>query len=230
MNVNPNPDKNLIIKTKYGEFYRYPIKTHLVEPNDNLLKLIKKYALPHLKKDDLLFISEKIVSVMQGRSYQISKIKSSKLAVFLSRFVYKNPGGIGLAMPETMQLAIEEVGVPRMLLAAFCAVITKPLRIKGIFYIVAGSGARAIDGPVPYAIPPYNNYASKGPKNPQKIVENIEKEIGFKTAIIDANDLGINILGYSKGIERKMLIKALKDNPLGQSDESTPLGILRRNF
>lgn len=230
MNINPNPDKNLIIETKYGEFYRYPIKTHLIKPDDNLLKLIKKYALPYLEKYDLLFISEKIIAVMQGRSYRISEIKPTKLAFFLSKFVYKNPSGIGLAMPETMQLAIEETGILRILLASFCAVITKSLKVKGVFYLAAGSGARAIDGPVPYAIPPYNEYASKGPKNPQKIAENIEKEIGFKTAIIDANDLGINILGCSKGVKKKMLIKALKDNPLGQSDESTPLGILRRKF
>ncbi|MEA1936906.1 MAG: coenzyme F420-0:L-glutamate ligase [Patescibacteria group bacterium] len=228
MNFNPNPDKNLIIKTKYGEFYRYPIKTCLIEPEDNLLELIKKYALPHLEKDDLLFISEKIVAVVQNRSYKISEIKPSKLAVFLSKFVYKNPSGIGLAMPETMQLAIEEAGALRILLASFCAVITKPLKIKGVFYMVAGDGARTIDGPVSYAIPPYNEYASKGPKNPQKVTDKIEKEIGFKTAIIDANDLGINILGHSKGIKKKMLIEALKDNPLGQSDESTPLGILRK--
>ena len=230
MNINPNPNKNLTIKTKYGEFYRYPIKTHLVKPEDNLLKLIKKYALPYLEKDDLLFISEKIVAVMQNRSYRISDIKPSKLAVFLSKFVYKNPSGIGLAMPETMQLAIEEAGILRILLASFCAIITKPLKIRGVFYLVAGDGARTIDGPVPYAIPPYNEYASKGPKNPQKIADNIEKEIGFKTAIIDANDLGINILGYSREIKKKMLIEALKDNPLGQSDESTPMGILRKKF
>ena len=133
-------------------------------------------------------------------------------------------------MPETMQLAIEETGTLRILLASFCAIVTKPLKVRGIFYVVAGSGARTIDGPVSYAIPPYNECASKGPKNPQKIVDNIEREIGFKTAIIDANDLGINILGHSKGTKKKMLIRALKDNPLGQSDESTPMGILRKKF
>ena len=147
MNINPNPDKNLVIKTKYGEFYRYPIRTHLVKPEDNLLKLIKKYALPYLEKDDLLFISEKVVAVMQKRSYRISDIEPSKSAIFLSKFVYKNPSGIGLAMPETMQLAIEEAGILRILLASFCAVITKPLKIRGVFYILSRSGAKAKYGP-----------------------------------------------------------------------------------
>ncbi len=226
--LKPNQGKNLVIKTKYGYFERYPIKTKLIIPQDNLLDIIKKFALPHLKNDDILFISEKIVAVTQGRSYRISEITPSKLAIFLSRYVYKNPGGIGLALPETMQLAIEEVGVLRIILAAVCAVITKPFGIRGVFYLVAGSGARSIDGPVPYAIPPYNEYASKGPKDPQKVVKNIEKEINFKTVIVDANDLGVNILGKSKGLNRKMLLEVLKDNPLGQSDESTPLGIIRK--
>lgn len=226
--MHPNPKKNLIIETKFGRFYRYPIKTPLIVPGDDLFKIIKKYALPHASKNDIIFISEKVVSVIQGRSYKISDIKPSRLAAFLSKFVYKNPGGIGLAMPETMHLAIKEVGLLRILMAAGLAAITKPLGLKGVFYIVAGSGARSIDGPVPYAIPPYNEYASLGPKNPKKVARKIEAEIEIKTTIVDANDLGINILGASKGLSKRMLKEILKDNPLGQEDESTPIGIIRR--
>ncbi|MEA2089003.1 MAG: coenzyme F420-0:L-glutamate ligase [Patescibacteria group bacterium] len=228
MNFCPNPNKKLNIKTKYGEFSRFPIKTNLIKPDDNVFDSIKKYALPYIKDNDILFISEKVIAVTQGRSYRISDIKPTRLATFLSRFVYRNPGGIGLAMPETMHLAIQEVGILRILFAAFCAMITKPFKIKGVFYFIAGDGARSIDGPVPYAIPPYNEYASKGPENPQKVIKEIEEKFHIKTAIIDANDLGIRILGASKGISKKMLSKALIDNPLGQCDESTPMGILRR--
>jgi len=175
-----------------------------------------------------VFISEKIVAITQGRAYPINEIKASKIAAWLSKRVYRNPGGIGLASPETMQLAIEEIGILRILLAGFISLITKPLGIRGMFYIVAGDKARGIDGPVSYAIPPYNNYASKIPLHPQKIAVKISEEIGFPASIVDANDLGIRILGASKGIDKKILIKALKDNPLGQCDESTPIGILRK--
>jgi len=226
--MQPNPKKNLIIETKYGKFYRYPVKTRLIVPGDNLFEIIKKYALPYTAKNDILFISEKVVSVIQGRSYKISDIKPSRIAAFLSKFVYRNPGGIGLAMPETMHLAIKEVGVARILFAAALAAITKPFGLRGVFYLIAGSGARSIDGPVPYAIPPYNEYASLGPKNPKRVAMEIEKEIKIKAAIVDANDLGINILGTSKGVFKKMLKEILKDNPLGQEDESTPIGIIRR--
>jgi len=127
-----------------------------------------------------------------------------------------------------MQLAIDEVGLIRILLAAIVAAITKPLGIKGLFYRLAGDQARAVDGPVPYAIPPYNQYASKGPEKPQQVAQQISQAIGYPVAIVDANDFGIVVLGASQQVDKKLLVQTLKDNPLGQADESTPLGILRK--
>jgi len=228
MEISPNPGKNLIIEVDNKKYARYPVKTHLITPKDkNPAEIIKKYISGLTKKGDIVFISEKIIAIIQGRAYPIKKIKASKIAEWLSKRVYRNPGGIGLASPETMQLAIEEIGLLRILFAAFISLITKPFGIKGLFYIIAGAKARGIDGPVPYAIPPYNTYASKIPLEPKKIAIKISREIGIPIAIVDANDLGVRILGTSKGIDKKLLIKALKDNPLGQCDESTPIGILR---
>ena len=45
--------------------------------------------------------------------------------------------------------------------------------------------------------------------------------------IVDANDFGVNILGRTSGIDKKLIAKIIKDNPLGQSDEQTPVGIIR---
>ncbi len=139
----------------------------------------------------------------------------------------KTPVGIGLGSPETMQLALEEVGAPRILVAAFFGALGKLVGIRGLFYIIAGEGARSIDGAVPYAIPPYNNYVSKGPVNAQKVAEEIYQKLGVTVAIVDANDLGVNILGASRGVDKKFVARAIKDNPLGQSDEQTPIGIIR---
>jgi len=229
MDLTPNPNKNIIIEIEGIKYARYPIKTHLIKPTErDIFGLIEKYTKNILQKNDIVFISEKIISIMQGRSYLINEIKLSKLANFLSKFVYKNPGGIGLAMPQTMQLAIDEVGTLRILFAAFLAALTKPFGIRGVFYQIAGKQAMAIDGPVPYAIPPYNQYASKGPKNPKKIAQKISEKINTPVAIVDANDFGVAVLGASRGIDKKLILKALKDNPLGQTNESTPIGILRK--
>ena len=228
MELQPNKGKNLIIEADGKKWARYPVKTKLITPEDKDISLIAEdYAKKYLEPKDIIFISEKAVAVTQGRSYPIKEIKASKLAKFLSGFVTKTPIGIGLGSPETMQLALEEVGAPRLLLAAFIGAAGKVLGIKGLFYIITGNGVRSIDGAVEYAIPPYNTYVSKGPINPNEVAEKVAKKIGVKVAIVDANDFGVNILGASGDIDKKLVAKALKDNPLGQTDECTPIGILR---
>ena len=52
---------------------------------------------------------------------------------------------------------------------------------------------------------------------------------GMRVAIVDINDLGANILGFSqKEPTMDQLAKVLGDNPLVQSSESTPMGIIRK--
>ena len=52
---------------------------------------------------------------------------------------------------------------------------------------------------------------------------------GMRVAIVDINDLGANILGFSeKEPSMDQIAKILGDNPLGQSSESTPMGIIRK--
>lgn len=228
MEILPNKGKNLIIEVDGRKFARYPIKTKLITPGDkDIAMIVEQYAKQYLVPGDIVFISEKAVSITQGRSYPLKEIKASWLAKFLSSFVTKTPIGIGLGSPETMQLAIEEVGIIRILAASLVGAFGKLFGIKGWFYLVAGNAARAIDGAVPYAIPPYNNYVSKGPKNANEVAEYISQKIDVPVAIVDANDFGVNILGASQGVNKKLVAKIIKDNPLGQSDEQTPIGIIR---
>ena len=224
-----NPGKSLVVEIKGKKFARIPIKTQLITKEDSLGQIVDKYLKNTLKEKDVVFISEKVIAILQNRAIPLNEIEANGLAKLLSKFVSKRPGGIGLAMPETMQVAINEVGIFRISLALLGALVTKPFGIKGFFYIIAGDGARAIDGPTPNTIPPYNKYVVKGPKNPNKIAEQISLTIRRPVAIIDANDRGLRILGISKSfkIDKKILQEALKDNPLGQSSQSTPMGILR---
>ena len=48
--------------------------------------------------------------------------------------------------------------------------------------------------------------------------------------VADVNDLGGNILGKSKDLKgkEKLMLKILKDNPAGQSQELTPIIIIRK--
>ena len=233
---NPNKNKNLVIEIDGRRFARYPIKTRLITPEDKDIGIIvEEFAGKYIEPGDIVFISEKVVAITQGRSYPIKEIKASQLAKFLSQLVIKTPIGIGLGSPETMQLAIEEVGVVRILFACVIGAVGKLFGIKGLFYLVAGQGVRSIDGAVPYAIPPYNTHVSKGPLNANEVAKKISLKLGVKIAIVDANDFGVNILGVSNGVNtsislgasKKLIAKIIKDNPLGQSDEQTPIGIIR---
>jgi asparagine synthase (glutamine-hydrolysing) len=46
------------------------------------------------------------------------------------------------------------------------------------------------------------------------------------TVVIDANDLGCNILGHDTGQRPAELVSAFADNPLGQAREQTPFAVV----
>ena len=191
--------------------------------------VVDKYTKDIRRKDDIIFCSEKIIAITQGRSYPITDIKPSKLANFLVKFVYKSPYGIGLGSPHTMQLAIEDVGIPRILLGCVAAAVTKPFGIRGVFYKVCGKKAYAIDGPCDYTLPPYNKYAKKAPLKPNKVAREMKEKLGNEFIVLDANDLNVDILGKSsKHLDDKFLKALFKDNPLGQSAQQTPIAIVRK--
>ena len=182
-----------------------------------------------LQEGDVLFISEKCVACTQKRAIYMKDIKPRRLAVILSHYVTKTPHGIGLGIPETMEMALRECGTLRILFAAVIGAIGKIFGKRGWFYIVAGPKASSIDGPCHNTIPPYNECVVLGPLNPNETAADIAKHIGHPVLIVDINDLGGNILGASDpAADRDLYARILKDNPLGQSRESTPMGIIRK--
>jgi len=46
--------------------------------------------------------------------------------------------------------------------------------------------------------------------------------------VIDANDLTAVVLGASPGADRTLAKRLMRDNPLGQGHEQTPVCVLRR--
>ncbi len=126
--------------------------------------------------------------------------------------------------------SMREVGSLRILFAAAISVIGKKIfRKKGWFYAVAGYRARSIDGPCHNTIPPYNHYVVLGPLKPDQVAKDIAARVGYDVAIVDINDLEGQILGASsKAVNKKLYARILKDNPLGQDDQQTPMGIIRR--
>lgn len=224
-----NNGKNEIIEVDGVKYSRLCLKTHVITEQDNMVDVAKKYAAPYLQDGDILFITEKIVGCTQGRAIPLDEIHPSRLAIFLSRHVIRTNYGIGLAMPETMEMALRECGTLRILFAAACSVIGKLLGKSGWFYIVAGNKARCIDGPCDCTLPPYNKCVSLAPAAPDEVAAEVAAAVGTRVIITDINDIGGNILGVSdKSIDTDLMVAVLGDNPLGQSHEQTPMGIIRR--
>ncbi|TMD06290.1 MAG: asparagine synthase (glutamine-hydrolyzing) [Chloroflexi bacterium] len=226
----PNPGRHLFATARGGAvFARAPLKSRKVAPGDDLEAAVREaLGSAGLEPGDVLALSEKAVAVSQGRSLPIEEVHPGRAAKLLSRYVRRSPVGIGIAMPETMQLAIEEVGLGRILLAAGAAVVTKPLGMRGVFYRVAGPRVAAIDGPTPYTIPPSNTHAKRAPADPDGVARRLAAAFGCGVAIIDANDIGCAVLGASQGADRELVVSLFRDNPLGQKDEQTPFALLRR--
>ncbi|KTR91139.1 F420-0--gamma-glutamyl ligase [Microbacterium testaceum] len=232
MSGEANAGKALTRTVDGTSYARIPIRTRVVMPGDDLDAFILEYAKAAVQPGDLLFVTEKIVAITQGRSFKLDSIKPRKLALFLSKYVTRTPYGIGLGMPETMEMALRECGTPRILFAAAVSAVTKAFGRKGDFYRIAGDKARAIDGPTKGTIPPYNQAVVLGPERPREVAARLKSLLGvdLDVAVVDINDLGGNILGSTMDkVGEKRLVAILKDNPLGQGHESTPLGIVRRS-
>jgi asparagine synthase (glutamine-hydrolysing) len=219
---------------------RAPVPTPRVDPGDDLDRIVEDSVLAvsggrlGLLAGDLVAISEKALAVSQGRSFPLGEIAPSLLAVGLSRLVKRSPAGIGLGIPETMQLAIDEAGRRRIVMAAAAGALGRLVGRKGDFYRVAGSRVAAIDGPTAGTLPPSDSQAKLPPDDPDGVSERLAKRLSdaaggpIGVAVVDANDRGVTVLGASRGVDRKLVAWLFGDNPLGQGSEQTPICLIRQ--
>lgn len=222
--------KTAIREYKGKKYDRIPIKTDIFKPGDDLVDIIRRFAGDVMQSGDIITISESPLAITQGRAKPLSEIKPGFWAKLLWRFVSKVPYGIGLRAPASMQCAIEECGVARILMAALIGGLARLIgrRGKGDFYRVAGMQAALIDAANTSPVPPYEECVIKGPLHPQKEAQRISSKLGIEIAVMDINDIGGSwMIGGSKGIDKEMLEEVMKDNPQGQGAELTPICIVR---
>jgi len=231
----PNPGKSLAIDVDGTTYVRLPIKTRLITTRDtDILPLIDEYVRPHLAAGDTIYVSEKALTITQGRVVDMSTVKPTRLARFLARNVGNYYGseefhGFGHGTDLAMQLFIEEAGYPRILFAAAVSALTRPLGIRGLFYFICGKRAKSIDCPMSFLILEYAHSVKLAPNDPSGAAKRIKKLLGREVVILDANYRGAFSLGKSThAITESFIGKLFRDNPLGQSDEMTPFCIVRR--
>jgi len=239
--LRPNWGRHLFATGVDGDavMLRAPVRTPLVSTGDDLTAVVCDAvgaldADVALREGDLVAVSEKAVAVSQGRSFPVTEVKPRRLARLLSRFVKRTASGIGLGIPATMELALREVGTGRILVATAASAVTRPFGVKGVFYRVAGARVAAIDGPTAGTIPPYNTHAKLPPADPNGVAGELAGALSAQAdgrvsvAIIDANDIGAVVLGATPDVDRDGLVALLRDNPLGQGEESTPVLLVRQ--
>lgn len=212
-------------------YLKIPVKTHFITVSDKLEEVVFKYALPLVKKNDIIVLCEKIVSITQGRVIYKKDIRLGFWAKFLSKFAKKTPSGFSVGNPYKMQAAINLAGLPRILFASFVGGIGKLISWPGLFYIVAGHAISRIDGFYGETFLQYADIGILGCIKGDEICRGLKNKFGFFFVIADVNDLGANILGLSSDLKgkEKFILELLKDNPATQSNQQTPIVILRKN-
>ena len=227
---SPNRARHLVIAANGARWLRAPRRTGLVHPGDDLGLVVREALGDLARPGDIVVVTERVVAISQGRSFPRQEIRPRRLAHVLTRFVRKTPLGIGLGVPQTMELALREAGTPRVLLGAAAAAVTRPLGFRGTFYRITGPRVAAIDGPTPGTIPPYCDHVKLGPADPQGVANRLQAHLpaGVEVAVVDANDLGVQVLGRTPGVDPDSLRQCLADNPKGQGAEQTPIVLVRR--
>lgn len=234
----PHPGHHLAMVGGDGACYlRLPTRTRNVWPSDSLASVLDD-GLADMGLEffpgDVVVVAEKIVAISQGRCVAVDQVKVGLVAKILSLFVTRTPAGISLRLPAAFQVAIQDVGLTRILAATAAAALTRPLGIRGAFYRVAGWKVAAIDSPDADALPPSDTHIKLAPLAPQATAKRLADHLSaraatrIEVAIVDVNDIGAEVLGGSAGVDHQLVVSVLRDNPLGQDTQQTPIGIIRR--
>ena len=209
---------------------RFAIQTHFVEVGEDQAELVRRYVLPLYQPGDVLAFTAKVMAMCTGNVRTKEQIKPGFWAKLLSPHASETVAGIGMHDPYKLQLAIEMVGAPRVVFAAVASAVTKPFGVKGVFYKIVGPGVAGIDGfYYRSSFERYHDLALINNTNPVELCDALEKETGVPAVLMDANDIDQNQLGKCSDfpLTDDQIQDALGDNPCGQSDELTPLILIR---
>jgi len=229
--VSPREPRPRTVVVDGRTFERIPVQTRVLLPGDDIAAAIREHAGDQLRPGDTVLLSESAVAIMQGRARDWRTIHPGRLARFMSSRVVKTSWGTGLRSPYAMQYAIELTGTPRMLVASGAHIVGKALGKKGWFYLMAGLNARMMDAEHTMGVAEYFECCIPAPHDPPGTVRAVKEALGSEVdvAIADVNDVAPAwVVASTLPKEReRLLARSFDDNPLGQTDEKTPLGIWR---
>jgi hypothetical protein len=226
--VTPVTRTPLILRKDRGKIPRICVKTHALSPDDEIGDVVERYAARHLEPGDIVVLAESPLAITQGRAIPLNRMHPRLSARILWRFVRKVPYGVGLRNPYSMEAAIQECGVLRVWFAAILGGFLRMLGRRGDFYRIAGIQARMIDAVGTSPVKPYDECVLKGPADPKGVVRNLKRRFGVEFAIMDINDIGGSwVVAGTSRINARALEDLMRDNPMGQGTQLTPITIVR---
>ncbi len=161
------------------DYERIAVQTHLIHIKESLDPVFDEYVKPVLQPGDWLAVSEKFVTISQGRVIHHSVVRPGLLAKLLVKGVTKHPDDVGYSDPKKMQVAIMQAGWWRMLFAMIVGSFTRLVfRRRGDFYRIAGHRISEIDGFSPATVKPFDEFAMLGPADPDAAAREIAAHIG----------------------------------------------------
>ncbi len=229
-----------IEKTVEGKVYeRFPVKTHMIHIKEDISPILE-YIAGESQKGDWIAISERFMTISEGRLLHESFLKPGWLAMTIYRAIRFNMGekafhhDPGHAIPKKLQACIFVAGWRRMFFALILGIPLTAIwklfgKKKWWFYIIAGHRISEVDGSFTKETPPFNEFAKIYPENPEKTCNEIEKKFWIPAIITDSNNIDTEILGMSRGVpvSKDTAKKVLLDNPMGQGKEQTPIILVR---
>ncbi len=259
----PHPGKDLETAVGGDRWLRFPVHTQRFVPGDPVAKKVAGHVAEVVTAargdaryrhvfDTYWFVAvaDKAVAVSQRRSYPVWEIRPGRWARALARLVSRTPyrGGPGSAW--TLELAIREAGLGRVLAAMFASLLGRLFGRRDWFDRVAGPQAAAIGGPrgvvvsrrhavlggvtAPY---PVSVPATLGAAEPDLVAAEVAEALRRALpkdaaanlagcAVISAGELRQRVRGLHADQPAEFFEQAFADNPLGQGAEQTPVAVM----
>ena len=226
VNLNHHNKKELIeIPLKLG-YKAIAVKTDLLGSFDNPIETVMDYCKNVTREKDILTIGETPLAIMQGRYVAPQNLEYNIFSKILCYFFHPTSS---LATACGMQLLIDKIGVTRITFSLILGFLFKCIGIKGIFYRLTGFESSLIDD-ISGTVVPYDKSIVMGPINTKLFCDKLSKQLEVEVAVVDVNDLGgVKILASSNNSINNILKEILKVNPAGNSDEKTPIVLIRNN-
>ncbi|MDC3118665.1 hypothetical protein OA503_03255 [Prochlorococcus sp. AH-716-K03] len=226
VNLNRHNKKELIeIPLKLG-YRALAVKTDLLGSFDNPIETVIKYCKNVTRENDILTIGETPLAIMQGRYIAPQNLEFNIFSKILCYFFHPTSS---LATACGMQLLIDKIGVTRITFSLILGFLFKCIGVKGIFYRLTGFESSLIDD-ISGTVVPYDKSIVMGPINAKLFCDKLSKKLKVEVAVVDVNDLGgVKILASSNNSVNNILKEILKVNPAGNSDEKTPIVLIRNN-